>query len=75
MSLCPFFGKTEYSACITVTDSPLAKPRQIVAFSAIKDQAIDDCKSMAEKEGWKPPRLWQWWRRKDSVEPFVAMSI
>lgn len=75
MSLYSCFGKTEYRASITVTDSLLAEPRQIIAFSAIKDQAIADCKSLAEKEGWKPPRLWQWWRRKDSVEPSVSMSL
>lgn len=61
-----------YSAFIAVTRSPFSKRHYIRASANEPEEAERRCKQAANKEGWRPPVWWQWWRRKDSHEPYVA---
>lgn len=70
MTLLP--TKDAYSATITVTDRPWSKRRFITVFARNAEDASAECLSEANREGWVAPTWWQWWRRRDSKEPFVA---
>jgi hypothetical protein len=64
----------QYSACLTVTDFPFAKRRNIAAFGPTSDTAQEMCTLLATQEGWTAPKRWQWWRRRDAKVPYVSHS-
>jgi hypothetical protein len=72
MSLSP--TPDQYSACLTVTDYPFTKQRHIAAFGPTPDDAVARCTFLAAKEGWTPPKRWQWWRRQDAKAPYTSHS-
>lgn len=61
-----------YAASILFTRLPLSKLHCISASAMEPEEALRRCKEAADKAGWQPPVWWQWWRRKDSQEPYVA---
>jgi len=67
-------NKYKYDAFIRVTRAPFSDFYYISASALEPDEAIRLCKEAAKGEGWRPPSWWQWWRSKDSSEPFVLPS-
>jgi hypothetical protein len=70
MTLLP--TQDQYSACLTVTDFPFTKQRYIAAFGPTSDEAVVRCNRLAAREGWTPPKWWQWWRHRDATAPYVS---
>lgn len=68
MSLMP--SKNKFDAFIRVTRTPFSKYDYIMESAPEQEEAVRLCKESASKQGWQPPVWWQWWRRKDSREPF-----
>ncbi len=64
--------KDRYAATLTVRKYPFCEPYFISAYAPEKDEALRRCREAADKAGWKPPSRWQWWRRSDSKDPYVA---
>lgn len=63
------------TACLVVTDGPFQQWRVIEATGETEAEAVANCKSTAEQEGWQPPQWWQWWRRRDSQSVKVAITL
>lgn len=61
--------RKEHDAFIIATDSLCSEPRYILAFGDTEQEAKDECEREARKQGWTPPRWWQFWRLNDSVAP------
>lgn len=64
--------KESYSASLTVTERPWSKTRTITAFAFSAEEATAQCLELAHQVGWAAPAWWQWWRRRDSIDPYVA---
>ena len=72
-----------YYATIAYTPSPRSLTEYITvrkfAPEAEHAQSMEEmrnqCLTKAREQGWKPPAWWQWWRRKDSIEPRVDSNL
>lgn len=73
MSLLPRGGT--WVATIIITDSPKSEPRYLLGYGDTPDSAVKQCRELAMSEGWAAPSWWQWWRRKDSKEPFPSPAL
>lgn len=64
----PFLGR------ITWRPAPWGEKQVFEGRGKSADEAVERCREAAVQAGWRPPRWWQWWRRREPKHPLVSFT-